>query len=244
MHLRIAHYLTAISFVCVLTAATQRAAAQQTWTSGHGDIGIAYEDGWDLHIHAEGAIIEGVEYPDDEFDAADVRILLPASTQTVRPAGANWDPIGVSAGQPYWALPQTEVVGVPFVGFGTEEILSGDFAGDAITLTLTGVASPSGTGNFSLYQTDAFGEPTFHASSADGLDASDSLALNAEDHLHANLAFTEMGLWAITFEASGTHSVHGFVTGEGTYLLGVVPEPGTAAMLLLSGVLALRRRTR
>lgn len=243
MQFRILQGAMALSLL-LFGATTSAVAGIEEWTEGHGDIGIAYEDGWDLHIHAEGATIGGVEYPDEEFEAGDVRIVVPALTEAIRPGGAEWAPIGLGPGQSFWSLSQTEVVGAPYVGFGTEEILAGDFVGDQINLTLTNVVSPSGTGVFSLYQTDLFGDPTFAMSNFNGLDGSDVLSLNADDHVHTNLAFNETGLWAVTFEASGTHSVDGFVSGEGTYFFRVVPEPATAFLTAVGCLLALRRRTR
>ncbi|MBK8267857.1 MAG: hypothetical protein IPK83_05955 [Planctomycetes bacterium] len=121
----------ALTFL-VLGTASNAVADVEEWTEGHGDIGIAYEDGWNLHIHAEGATIGGVEYLDQEFETGDVRIVVPALAEAIRPGGAEWAPIGVGAGQSYWAISQTEVVGVPFVGFGTEEISAGDFVGDQL----------------------------------------------------------------------------------------------------------------
>ncbi|MBK8267858.1 MAG: PEP-CTERM sorting domain-containing protein [Planctomycetes bacterium] len=81
-------------------------------------------------------------------------------------------------------------------------------------------------------------------SNFNGLDGGDVLSLNADDHVHANMAFSETGLWAVTFEASGTHSVDGFVSGEATYFFKVVPEPATAWLTAAGCLLLLRRRAR
>lgn len=214
------------------------------WTSGHGDIGIAYEEGqWDLHIHSEGAVIGGVSYLDDEFEAGEVRIRVPEQLQFTRPAGRRWNQVGVSGGSTFWLLPQTEVAGAPFVGISTEEIAPGVFLGNEISLRLSGVTSPSGLGVFSLFQTDFFGEPSFLMSSADGIDAGDVLTLSVDGHFHANLAFSEPGLWAITFEASGDHSFDGIVAKTGTYYFNVVPEPATAALMVVAAGALIRRRS-
>ncbi|MBX3395195.1 MAG: choice-of-anchor M domain-containing protein [Phycisphaerae bacterium] len=215
------------------------------WTSGHGDIGIAYHDGeWDLHIHSEGAVIGGVTYIDDEFDSGGVRIRVPEQMLTARPVDSGWNPIGVGAGSSFWLLPQTEVVGVPFVGIGTEEIAPGEFVGDSINLRLTGVTSPSGLGTFSVFQTDLFGQPNFFMSSADGIDLGDVLTLHAAGHIHVNFGFSEPGLWAITWEASGLHVSDGLVMGAATYYFNVIPEPSTAVLLMLSITAVFRRRVR
>lgn len=235
----------AVSLITLaLSTAASFAGTPGVWTSGHGDIGIAYEDGWDLHIHAEGAVISGVEQNDVEYEPGDVIIQVPSFSRINRPAGTAWAPLGVPGGAPCWLLPQTETVGVPFVGFGTEEIPPGDFINDAIKLTLTGVTSPSGTGLFSLFQADAFGSPTFFMSNSDGIGAGDFLPLTADGHLHANLAFSEPGLWAITFEASGVHSIEGLVVGEGTYHFNVLPEPASASLLMAAGAVLFLRRSR
>lgn len=243
MHKDMTRLFFVLTVVSTAISTSARADEPAVWTSGHGDLGIAYEAGaWVLHVHAEGAVIGGVEYEGVEFEADEVHILVPEFMTASRPKGAQWDPVGVATGAPFWFLSQTEVVGAPYVGIGTEEIALGDFLNDVVTLTLTAVVSPSGDGHFSIYQTDLFGQPTFFASSLDGLDATDTMTLIANDHFHANLAFSEPGLWAITFEASGEHLDDGFVSGAGTYYFQVMPEPATAGLLMLAGLPAMRRR--
>jgi surface-anchored protein len=159
-----------------------------------------------------------------------------------RPSGADWDPTGVGEGEDLWVLPQVEQVGVPFLGVGAEEIGPGDFVGDEVTVTLEAVATPSDAGHFSLYQTDAFGEPDFFMSSFDGgISPMDAFSIGAGGHLHFNYAFTEPGVWEVTFRVSGTHSMDGFVEGLGTYHFSVVPEPVSAVLLFIGCAFVVRR---
>ena len=91
---------TALALVLGLGLAgiASTAGAAALYTSGHADIDIAYEAGeWELGYHFEGGIVDGVPVDDEEREASEIITLVPASTETPRPAGSAWDPLGVSA---------------------------------------------------------------------------------------------------------------------------------------------------
>jgi len=224
---------------------------------GHGDVGVGYEAGdFDLHVHIEGGTVDGVAYPDEEFEADDIIVRVPyttwqhSSVNGGRPAGSQWNPIGVGAGSAYWFLPQSNTgtggaaaLNAPFLGFATEELDASEWTGN-LTFTLLGLNGP---GHFSLWS-DGF-SPTFFMSTVDGISGADSFSIAPETHQHYNLGFTQPGVYELLFQVSGMHNDDGFVVGSGTYTFVVqgstVPEP-SSVMLGLMGALFLKtlRRAR
>ncbi len=204
------------------TAAVINLNAQIPLDTGDTDIGIAYEDGWDLHVHKE-------EPPNDgEYEPADALLQVNAQALTTVPSGSQWSFLG-SAGSPVWILPSSPVESLLFLGFATEEIGDGIFEDDELTLSLTGVSGP---GDFSVYSL-TFGNPTVWMNSGDGFSGVDSLVLPTGTHQHFNLAFTAPGDYTVTFEAAGTLVAGSQFTQSSPvdyFFTVVVPEPSTAAL--------------
>jgi surface-anchored protein len=206
------------------------------WTD-HTDVGVNYEDGaWDLHVHAEALDLEF------EPGEAVLGVDIAGALKTV-PANPQFSFLG-SAGSPVWILPQAHDENLLFLGLGTEEMASGLFTGDQVTLSLKAVNGP---GTFSVYETSAFGVPTVFMNSGDGTAAGDSIALTAGGHRHVNWAFTAPGVYQVAFEGSGTLADGNVFTSSGdvtyTFAVTAVPEPGAASLLALGG-LALTARAR
>lgn len=209
--------------------------------SGHTDVGIAYEDGeWNLHAGVHGTGGEHIEYdPADVvfYGNDDIRITLSGSS--------SLSFLG-EAGDNVWIFPQTQETDILFLGLSTEEITSGLFSGD-ITLTLDSVSGP---GDFILYQfSGSEGVATVYLDSSDGV--GDSMLLSSGTHAHYNWAFTEEGLYSVTFQASGILSDGNVFTESGlvTYTFGInqVPEPSTYALIaggLALGLVIRQRRRR
>lgn len=212
-------YLSALAVLSVLTPTLQ---AQVPITSGHADIGVAYENSaWDLHVHDE---VNDIEY---EPGAAVFR--LDTNTHITIPANPAYSFLG-AAGNSAWVLPQTQQDDKVFLGLGAEELSATDWNG-SIQLTLKGVAGP---GSLAVWDNDAFGNPTVLLNSANGIDASEKLVLQPGGHTHLNWGFTAPGDYSVTFEASGTHIVDGVTSsGDATYQFSVVPEPGPVALAMV-----------
>jgi surface-anchored protein len=223
------------------------------YTFGHGDIGVAYEEGeLELHWHlGPTAVVDGspVGNPPDgeEFGPGDITAFV-AGPPIMRPAGSAWDPIGNNAGDSVWYLPQTGAAatsqGKPFLGLATEELTGADWSGFLWTIT-----NVSGPGQFSIWQDGI--TPTFFAASSNGLpDNFSGPPLGGHDHF--NLGFTAEGIYDITFQVSGNHAVDGFKSDSGVFQFAVgasaVPEPSTLLVVLIggavSGVSASRRMRR
>ena len=144
-------------------------------------------------------------------------------------------------------------MGTPFVGHATEELTPADWTGN-ITLQIVEVASPSGSGTYSLF--NGLLGPFFTASVTDDpggdiVNASgDTFTMAPGIHTHFNIGFTEPGHWKVTYQVSGTHNVDGLVSDTGTFEFKVVPEPMTVSLMavgcavLMVGALRRRRAAR
>lgn len=237
-----------------LLLSTQLIIAQH-YTAGHADIGVGFEDdgsGYELHPHWHthtGAVIDGTPaMMDGEYEAGDLTAVVPASREFVAPTDATFNtPSGVAAGDSYWSLPQGSVTGVPFLGIGAEELDPLDWNGD-VTFELGTVVSPSGTGDFSLYQFD--GGYNFFWSSADA-GSNVGVDMTPGSHDHFTWVFSETGDWSIEITVSGDYIGSATTTGAysttETFGFQVVPEPSAYAAILgmaMLGLVLARRRTR
>jgi len=243
--------------LAVVTAAsvalTLPLGAANFFTAEHGDVfAIGFEDGTlEPHVHIEGGVVNGVFIADDEYEPDDLTTVVPQSTFDYitsiggRPAGADWDPLGVLAGESFYFLPQVDAgaggadaLGSPFAGIGTEELTAADWS-SVISIQLL---SLSGPGDFSFWQDGL--SPNFFMSSADGISGADVFSQPAGGHDHANWGFTEPGNYDITVRVSGTHVTDGFQTADATYSFAVgIPEPSAAILSLFAGLgLIVRRR--
>ncbi len=231
------------------------------WSSGHGDIGIGFENGQlDPHFHFHGeeddhdddhgdddddhehgeeehAVINGAEPTQEEYgiDELTLQVLGPAQP------GAG---IADSGAALVYLLAQDEgladELGSPWVGIAVEEIDQGIFQNDLVTLSLVSVSGP---GAFSLWNTDAFGEDSVLISSALGSDAPNQLDLALEPgHYHYNMGFSEPGAYGVTLRAEGDLVAGGIASEEFTVRFDVVPEPSSFFLLALGAVATLRRR--
>ena len=215
--------------------------AQTLLTEGHTDVGIVYElGGWNLHIGQHEAT-PPMEYAPNE---AILGVNIVGAHSTV-PANPQFSFLGM-AGSSVWVLPQVQDPALLFLGFGTEELESGIFVNNEVTLSLQGVRAP---GQFSVYDVGMFGSPSIFMNSGDGITTADSILLSAGGHRHVNWAFSTPGTYEVDFEAAGT-LVDGSVfsaSGPITYTFSVaaVPEPSALSLLLLggAGMLAFARRT-
>lgn len=228
-------------------------AQAQLWTAGHGDIGVALHDdghGPEFHLHAHlhtGAVVDGSPLAADaEYDAGAITISVPLLTKISAPDNATLTAgTGAATGADLWILPQGNPGAnpIPFLGIATEELNPADWSTD-ITFTLGAVTSPSGSGDFSIWQPDGVGGFNFYFSTENGNNTLDQLA---GVHDHFNYGFTEAGSWLVEITASGTHNTLGALSDTQTFQFNVVPEPSAYAALFglaALGLVAVRRRAR
>lgn len=181
---------------------------------GHTDIGMAFEDGeWDLHVHSEDL--------DAEFEPGAALLTLPPLTQTIVPTNASYAFLG-TAGSATWVLPSVQNPKLLFLGFGAEEIESGLFVSNIVTMKLKAVDGP---GAFSVFSIDGFGVPVVHMNSGDGIDTNGVKTIVTGSHEDFAWAFSAPGYYRVTFEACGTLVAgNEFSTsGDVTYFFEVIP---------------------
>ncbi|MCC3763112.1 choice-of-anchor M domain-containing protein [Glycomyces sp. TRM65418] len=196
----------AAAAAAVLTAAPATAAETRCaiLSEGHVDVfGLAYEEGeLELHVH-DGE--NDVEYAPHE-------VLLQVADEAQTTVPADYGFIG-APGSKVWILPDTDVEGLLFAGWGAEEIAAGDFVDDTVTFT---VHDAEGRGDVALYTVDDFGGADVLFDSDEGAGSWDA---TAGSHGHMNWAFTKAGLYRFTVEAEGVDAATGEAvsTGEVDY---------------------------
>jgi hypothetical protein len=218
------------------------------YTTGHTDItpdvfngalrGVWNNSDEDLpgpdFIPAAGVLAKGI------YDPASLNPNVVA-TPTARPAGNQWDFLGVDAGEPLYIFPSGGVPrSVPYIGWGTENGTLYGHGFDHVRITLTGMVAPAG-GEFSVF-TSSTDKPMF---TTGGFPAG-SMTLPLGFHTHYTMAFTEEGFYDLTFLFEGLNGASGPVVMSGSdtfhFEVDVVPEPSTYALLGLgAGALALLR---
>lgn len=160
---------------------------------GEVDIEVLYENGeWELALLSEAT--------ETEFAPDEAALHASPLTWTAVPADATFGFLGAVDSDLY-ILPQEEQEGVLYVGIAGDEIATGVFESDAVSLGLVTVEGP---GNVFLYSTDAFGAPAVFFNSADGIDEMDVFPVAVGGHAHQNWAFSSPGVYRITVQASGT----------------------------------------
>lgn len=246
-------FILSLLLVGVLNLAAQ---AQIQYSEGHGDIGIGYEGPGELELHwhfendEDDTVLDGVTQiggvvGELEFEPSEVYVRVPDISFVERPADSALDVVA-NPGEFLYILPQLEAEadGKPFLGIGTEELDMNDWDGP---LTLS-IGSVDGPGEFSMWQTDTFGDAVLLVAEADGLP--DMFSSTPGGHEHYNWAFTEPGVYDVEITASGVHLQDGVATDTATYRFVVgdntpVPEPGALALVGLGvgGMALLRLRS-
>lgn len=211
-----------------------------------------------VYLFGEGSeeyTLNGVTSSEEqEMDLDAVKLVLPqTSTSLVQNDGpVNTTPTGAAVGENVFIIPAAFTAGLPFLGFDIEGVLGGHHGEEEgeeeeepeqtaednlwtgpLVISLTSVNGPDG-GEFSVFDSAVPG-PNFLMTSADGIDGTDFFEadpdLEVQHHQHFNLTFTEIGTYEIEFTVDGMHEEDGAITGSGTAIFQVVPEPSTYAVI-------------
>ena len=220
-------------WLAAFLGAAFRLSAQTELSTGHTDVGIVYEDNtWNLHIGRHE------DSPPAEYAPSEAILQVAPAAKTSIPANPTFRFLGES-GASIYVLPEVQNPALLFLGLGTEELASGLFLNDQVTLSLKAVTGP---GQFFVYDVGALGTPTVFMNSRDGSSSDDAVTLTAGGHRHVNWAFNAPGSYQVTFEASGTLATDNQFTSSGpvTYTFKVLGELPWLQLVQTSNLLHLR----
>jgi surface-anchored protein len=194
-----------LAAVLLGTAVPAQATDMVVLSAGHVDVvDLAYEDGV-LEIGVHDETVE----PDVEREVDDVIFLVKNAAKTTVPDNPAFGFLG-APGKPVWILPEIQNEELIWPGIATEEIESGVFAADTVTLQVEKV---TGSGRVAIFTENAVGAPNVLVNSGDGLP--DALPLATAAHQHASWAFQKAGVYLIKVRATAELAATGqSVTSE------------------------------
>ncbi len=202
MRMHLAAWMAAIVFGLGMVSSLEAG----VWASGHGDIDAHFHDGAleiGLHFHDGGVgAFGGGTLPEGHHEADEHQIFVPGASVS-RPGTAAWDFAGAS-GDSLWFLPPNNDPNKPYLGWGAEELPTGDWFDP--TFTLLSVNGPTG-GVFSVWATDSFGARTVKLSSVDGF--SKSFSISGGLHEHFTVGFNRAGKFDVSLQVSATRRSDG-----------------------------------
>ena len=182
------------------------------YTNGHADYRPVYNNGdFDTVWHGNPGVL-----PQNEYSSNELITYLDSTALVTRPAGANFDFLGVNEGDPlYLSNASGSVASVPFMGISGESLTSNVFADylptdprivsgtlrEYVKVQLVGMRSSS-AGEFSLYSVSS-GTPTVWMATNDGIAGTDNIWTYPGTHAHYNTAFSKPGTYEIDVVISG-----------------------------------------
>ncbi|OLT52609.1 hypothetical protein BJF88_13375 [Cellulosimicrobium sp. CUA-896] len=204
---------------CIPTPVTSqvRTAAPGGVTDGHFDFGSRVEDG-----ELVATVKDDRKQPASWVDPASLTFRLDETAQDEVPAGSAFAFLG-EAGSTIWSIGQVQESGVPWLGWNTQHPTLVEAAAGPVTYRLDAVDGPGrlgvyGTGNFGGVGTKFFG-------TMPGFGKSTEVTLN--QHVHANWAFTEPGVYKVTFTLSVPLKSGGTASDTATLTFSVGDSSGT-----------------
>jgi surface-anchored protein len=186
----------------------------------HTDVQVLYDSSRGtnaLSIIARD-VTHNADYPTNK-----VLFVVSEAAKLTLPAGT---PFG-KEGTPLWALTQSQIPNILYLGLSAEGIPSGVFSGGALTLRLKSVDGP---GQFFLWQASQFGGFDVKMNSADGITDADFHTQQIGSHEHFNWGFTATGVYYVTWQVSGQRvgETARISSLEATFRFDVLPLPTNA----------------
>lgn len=165
---------------------------QHEIAAGHVDMGPAFVEGsWAL-MFRDDSTAEPVWR-----DPADVVLRGDDTALMAVPDDSRYSFVQAAPGEQVYVIPQTEIAGVVWPGWNTQNPQVVERLGRGVTFTLEGVEGPGG---FSMYlENGTFGAPEVLWTS-DSTEPQD-IFVDPNVHTHANWVFTQPGAYYLTVRA-------------------------------------------
>ena len=174
----------------------------------HVDHAFRYSGGnWEIVIHGNDG---NTDLDPDKAVMIVIDKPFPASGgRATRPTGAQWDFLGVDAGEDVWLVPQA-FTPLLWPGWRSEgafaEYFDDDprlgFTSSFVKVSLIDVAySGLGDGHFAIWTNQTGGVTKQWIASVDGISEEDSYYFSS-GHSHTNLGFSDPGVYQVDYQAS------------------------------------------
>lgn len=161
-------------------------------SAGHVDLGTMFVDG-ELTMLAR----DDSQEPPVWRELDDVVLQVSDSAKQTLPESGEFDFTGAGAGEDVWVIPQTEVQGVPWLGWNTQAPSLLERSSNGVSLEFGG---HEGDGDFSLFlQPGGFHEPQLLWTSR--VDGTQPMWVEPNTHTHANWVFTDPGVHLVGVRA-------------------------------------------
>ncbi|WP_018017453.1 choice-of-anchor M domain-containing protein [Corynebacterium capitovis] len=161
-------------------------------SAGHADLGATFT-GDEL----EFLVRDDSQTPPVWRHLSDVVFQVGDEALQTLPEGSDFDFTGAHGGDSVWVIPQTEVHGVPWLGWNTQSPALLQRATGGVNMEFGG---HEGEGDFSLFlQPGGFRQPQQLWNSR--LDGTQRMWVEANTHTHANWVFTKPGVHLIGVRA-------------------------------------------
>lgn len=129
-------------------------------------------------------------------DGSEFALTVPDAAKVNRSdaqQGAQWDAVLAPAGEPTWVLPFAQNQSLPWPGYSTDRVADGSFANYELHLQ-----DATGPGDVALFVPEGLtGTPKVLLGTREG--APRTLAIEGPTHAHAGWAFTQPGMYELTF---------------------------------------------
>lgn len=163
---------------------------------GHVDLGPRFVDGkWTFLARDDTAKLTGGKALWRQTD--DVVLKVNDKAKLTLPEGDEYAFTGAKAGETVWAVPQTEVAGVVWLGWNTQDPEVVKSVDRGVTLRFVEAKHMDGDGRMTVFlQPGNFAPPqVLH----DGTKPSEAW-VDLNTHTHANWVFTKPGTWLVQLQ--------------------------------------------